>query len=108
MDKSAPIAVVEDPFIRKFVGDLLASNGYRVLEPEVQGALEMLRSGTEKLGLVITNQPADFVAYADRVPVLYIAAAPDEALASRFRACRILRKPFVNQQLLEAVHALVA
>src|SRR5215813_9006340 len=102
------IAVCEDPFIRKLVRDILTRRGYRVIGTGVEEALEMLRSGSETLSIVITNNPAEFMEFSDTLPVLYMAAAPDEGVASRFRTCRTLQKPFSTQNLLSALSDLVA
>ena len=48
----------------------------------------------------------EFASVADRVPVLYLAAAPDPEAGTHFSAFRALRKPFLPQQLLEAVQEL--
>ncbi len=101
------IAVCEDPFVRKLVRDVLTRRGYRVIGADVDEAIEMLRSGAEQLSLVITNAPTEFMDFADSLPMLYMAAAPDETVAARFRECLTLQKPFSNQRLLEAVSALV-
>ena len=100
------IVVVEDPYIQKYLRDLLARHGYRVVGSETHRAIEMLRSGTEQLDLIITNSPVDFLAFADRVPLLYIAGAPDFELASRFPHCRVLKKPFHPDHLVAAVRDL--
>ncbi len=106
MDSGA-IAICEDPFVRRLVRDVLTRRGYRVIGAEVDEAVEMLRSGEGELRLVITNSPREFMDFAESLPVLYMAAAPDETVAARFRACRTLQKPFSNQRLLEAVGSLV-
>src|ERR1700757_4383422 len=106
MDSGA-IAVCEDPFVRKLVRDILTRRGYRVIGTDVDEAVEILRSGTEQVSLVITNDPTEFMDFADTLPLLYMAAAPDEAVAAQFRACLTLQKPFSNKHLLEAVGALV-
>ncbi len=100
------VAVIEDPFIRKLLRDILTRHGYRVVEYSVQHAVEQLRSDAEQVNLLITNTPAEFLGYRDVLPLLYLAAAPDEAVASEFRHCRTLKKPFVAQELLAAVKAL--
>jgi hypothetical protein len=66
----------------------------------------MLSSDTEQVDLIITNSPKDFLRFADCVPLLYIAAAPDAELASRFLWCRVLQKPFHPDQLVAAVRDL--
>jgi len=101
------IAVCEDPFVRKLVRDVLTRRGYRVIGADVDEAVELLRSGAEQVSLVITNTPSEFMDFADTLPMLYMAAAPDEALAAHFRACLTLQKPFSNQRLIDAVAALV-
>jgi DNA-binding response OmpR family regulator len=98
--------VVEDPFICHYLQCLLALRGYQVLEAAPQRGVELVRSETMKVTLVITNTPEIFAAFAERVPVLYLAAIPDLYLAARFRACRVLRKPFDPEQFLEAVDEL--
>lgn len=100
------VVVVEDPYIRKYLRDVLTRHGYRVIGSEVQAATEMLRSGTEQVDLVITNSPIDFLAFADTVPLLYIAGAPDPELAPRFFCCRVLKKPFHPEHLVAAVRDL--
>jgi len=101
------IAICEDPFVRKLVRDVLTRRGYHVIGTDVDETVEMLRSGESQVRLVITNSPGEFMDFAETLPVLYMAAAPDEAVAAQFRACRTLQKPFSNQRLLEAVGALV-
>jgi DNA-binding NtrC family response regulator len=100
------IVVVEDPYIRKYLRDLLTRYGYRVVGPETHRAIEMLRSEAEQVDLVITNSPVDFLPFADTVALLYIAGAPDFELASRFFCCRVLQKPFHPEHLVAAVRQL--
>ena len=76
--------------------------------PDVDEALELLRLGVVEVSLIITNHPAEFIDFANEVPVLYMAAAPDQAVAARFRACRTLQKPFSTRSLIDAVDALVS
>ncbi len=97
------VAVIEDPFIRKLLRDILTRHGYRVVEFAGSQRAELLRSGAEQVALIITNTPGEFLAFADVLPVLYLAAAPDPDLAARFRRCRCLRKPFISEDLLAAV-----
>jgi hypothetical protein len=100
------IVVVEDPYIRKYLRDVLVRHGYRVVGSEVPAATEMIRSGTDQVELVITNSPGDFLAFADRIPLLYISGAPDFELAALFFCCRVLRKPFHPDHLLATVREL--
>ena len=102
------IVVIEDPFIRKYLRDLLARYGFRVIGSDVAAATGMLRSGSEQVDLIITNKPAEFLEYWDQVPVLYLSAMPDPELAAQFLYCRTVNKPFRPEQLVEAVRDLTA
>jgi hypothetical protein len=73
---------------------------------EAVHASELLRAGSVTANVVITNQPEAFLPLASTLPLLYIAANPDPELASQFPTCRVLRKPFRNDDLLEAVEEL--
>lgn len=86
--------IVEDPLIRKFVGGILKSKGFAVVEAELDEALRTLRDTPDAVSLLVTNAPAHFLEFAETLPVLYDAAFPDPALAARFRRCLTLRKPF--------------
>ena len=102
------ILVVEDPFIRKYLRDLLVRHGFRVVGSDVPAAAAMLSTGAEQVDLIITNSPKDFLRFRDQVPLLYIAAAPDPELAARFSWCRTLAKPFQPADLVAAVRDLTA
>src|SRR5258708_7293178 len=106
-EQEGSIVVVEDPFIRKYVRDLLVRHDFRVVTSEMPAAAAMLSSG-QQVDLIITNSPKDFIRFADRVPLLYIAAAPAQELASRFSCCRTLPKPFHPAELVAAVRDLTA
>jgi hypothetical protein len=100
------IALVEDPFIRKYLRDILLRHGYAVSESQANRVIQELQSENSRIDLVITNSPADFLAFANWLPILYLAAAPDLELASRFLVCRVLQKPFRSEALMEAVRDL--
>lgn len=102
------IAVIEDPFIRKLVRDILSPRGFVVRELLAQNAINLIRSGPEHINLLITNTPAEFLSYCEDVPVLYLAAAPIPEVAARFKRCRMLCKPFHPDQLIAAVEDLTA
>jgi DNA-binding response OmpR family regulator len=104
--RQGAIVVVEDPYIRKYLRDVLARHGYRVVGFEAPAAVEALQSGTDQVDLVITNSPGDFLAFADTMPLLYLSGAPDLELASRFFCCRVLKKPFHPEHLVAAVRQL--
>ena len=100
------IAIAEDPFIRKFLGDLLQKHGYRVIGGDAVRTLELIKSGTELVDVVITNTPGTFASVAKKVSLLYIAAAPDPDAGLPFPAFRAMTKPFHPQQLLAAIEEL--
>ncbi len=102
------ILIVEAPIVQKFLRAVLEREGYQPVEAEPQSALELMKTSGPGVGVVITNAPGMFLAFADRVPLLYIAACPDLDMATRFRACRVLQKPFHPAQLVEAVRRLSA
>jgi hypothetical protein len=70
-------------------------------------AVEALRAADGPPTLV-TNAPGQFLEFADQVPLLYLAEAPDSSLAGRFRLCRVLRKPFHAEELFAALDELGA
>jgi hypothetical protein len=94
------VLIVEDPLIQRFVGGILKREGRPVVEASVDGALRILGAGDPAVALLITNQPARFLEFAETLPLLYIAAFPDPALAERFHRCRMLRKPFPPMDLM--------
>jgi hypothetical protein len=98
--------MVEDPFICSYVRNVLSRRGYRLLQVDAVQGMELIEKRDPRVALVITNRPEEFLPFSDRVPVLYLAAFPDLRLASRFRACRALAKPFRAGQLVEAVQGL--
>ncbi len=101
------VAVIEDPFIRKLLRDILTRHGYQVVEYTAPHVAKLLRSGAEQINLIITNTPGEFLTFADAIPVLYLAAAPDPELAACFRRCRCIRKPFLAEELLTAIAELL-
>jgi hypothetical protein len=100
------IVVVEDPFIQRYLGNVLTRRGYQVIGTDADRATRMLRSGTEQVDLIITNSPGNFLTFADTIPLLYMAGAPDMDLAARFLCCRVLKKPFHPDHLLAAIREL--
>ncbi len=102
----ARILVAEDPFVSTFLRAVLKKRGHEVVTGDAVHASELLHQGSVAADLVITNDPEAFLEFAGMLPMLYIAATPDPDLASRFSVCRVLRKPFRNDELLAAVEQL--
>ncbi len=94
------VLIAEDPLICRFVGGILKREGYVVVETEPEAALRILRAGDDAVSLLITNQPARFLEFAETIPLIYTAAFPDPKLADRFLRCRMLRKPFPPGELM--------
>jgi len=101
-----PILIVEAPVIQQFLHVVLDREGYKPVEAGPQLALQLMERSSPPVGLVITNTPGIFLPFAEQVPLIYLAACPDFALAARFRTCRVLQKPFHPADLLEAVKSL--
>src|SRR5438094_8608264 len=104
---SGVVVVVEDPFVRNFLRSVLERQGYEVLSGGVWHGLAALRDGSREVQLLITNRPSAFTEFADRVPLLYLAALPDPSLVSPYRDSRVLSKPFHPHQLLASVQELL-
>ena len=100
------VLVADDPFVCSFLRTVLQRHGHHVVIAEASRASQCLREGGVTADLVITNQPEAFLLLAATVPMLYIAANPDPDLAAQFHNCQVLRKPFRNDALLEAVDEL--
>jgi hypothetical protein len=100
------ILVAEDPFINSFLRAVLTRRGHKVSTGEPYQASDLVLRGDLKADVVITNTPQAFLPLAETLPLLYIAASPDPEVAMRFRKCRMLRKPFRNEELLNAVEDL--
>jgi hypothetical protein len=98
--------VVEDPQIQKLIQGLLGRSGYHV-QAAAQDYRRTLLEGGRLPSVLITNQPSLFLAFADELPLLYVAALPDPRLASMFRRCRVLRKPFQASELVASVDQLI-
>jgi len=101
-----PIVVVEDPQIQKLIQGLLGRSGYQA-QAAAQDYCQTLLEGGSLPSVLITNQPSLFLAFAEELPLLYVAALPDPRLASMFRHCRVLRKPFHVSELVASVDQLI-
>jgi hypothetical protein len=103
---SARILVTEDPYVSGFLRAMLQRHGHEVVTCDAAEAGSRLHAGTLQVDVVITNQPEAFLLFAGAFAMLYMAANPDPSMALRFPGCRILHKPFRNDELLEAVEEL--
>jgi len=99
------ILVVEDPAIRTYLCAILTRQGYLTSHAEADQAVEMMRL-EERPDLLITDEPAVFLEFANRLPLLYTTTCPDLQVAERFFACQVLIKPFKHADLLAAVRSL--
>jgi hypothetical protein len=81
---------------------VLQKKGYPVVVAEPSDAAGLLRS-EGRHGILLTNSPAIFLEFADKVPLLYLTSFPDPDLQAAFRHCRVVRKPFATGELTRAV-----
>lgn len=97
------VVVVEDPLVSKLVRAVLEKRGYAVKLAGASEAAALLASPQSRVGVLVTNAPATFLQFADRVPLLYLTSAPNLLLEAAFRTCRVVVKPFVPSDLVRAV-----
>lgn len=107
MSQGAPdrILVVEDPAICSYLCAVLKRQGYLTSHADGDQALAMIRRDGEP-DLLITDEPAMFLEFANALSVLYTASCPDLDVAEKFFACQVLIKPFRQADLLGAVKTL--
>jgi hypothetical protein len=105
MKDFGPIIVIEDPFIRSYLRFLLSRHGYSMVDSDASRASRLLDSNGG--ALVITNKPEPLVPFAHKLALIYLATAPDMDLASQFPACRVIRKPFQPEELVQAIEGLI-
>ena len=108
MPHQKTLVVVEDLLVAKLVRTVLRRSGYSVVVASPSEAAGLLRSPEASHGILVTNSPAIFLEFAEKVPLLYLSSSPDPRLGNRFRACRVVRKPFIPEELLQAVDDLTA
>lgn len=106
-DHDASVVLVEDPLIRRYVRSVLAHRKRAVVDANASDAVDLVRSGESKVCLLITNRPGEFLPFAQDLPVLYVSSKPEQNLATAFRACRTLSKPFSPDALAAAVTELI-
>ncbi|PWU12644.1 MAG: hypothetical protein C5B51_00250 [Terriglobia bacterium] len=105
---SRSLVVVEDLLISRLVRAVLRKEGFSVLVTDPSEAAGLFRGSEAEDHILVTNSPALFLEFAQTVPLLYLTSAPDPRLEARFRNCRVVRKPFVPSELLEAAEELSA
>jgi DNA-binding NtrC family response regulator len=103
---AATVLVAEDPFINNFLRTVLQRHGHKVVVTDYSQGSDLMRAGGVKADVIVTNKPEAFLPFAENFPMVYIAANPDPAVALHFHACRVLRKPFRYEDLLDAVEDL--
>jgi hypothetical protein len=100
------IALVEDPLIRKLLKDILVRHGFGVFDYNQKGAIDILAASGCANHVLVTNMPAPFLQFAERLPLVYLSSSPDPDLAARFHSCRCVKKPFQPEELVDAVRLL--
>jgi hypothetical protein len=102
------VLICENPLIEKYLDFVLGRMGRRVKLSSLRHAIEMVQSGEERIDLLITNEPAEFLPAAAHLPFLYLSATPDQTIAARFPHVRVLQKPFRTAELVDAVNDLTS
>ena len=104
--KNFVVVICENPLVENYLRFVLERAGYQVVLCDPRRALEMVNAPDPKVALLITNSPLEFQAVADKLPLLYLSAAPDPVVAAGFPKLRVLEKPFRADELLLAVKEL--
>jgi CheY-like chemotaxis protein len=101
--KEKALVVVEDVLISKLVRTVMQKHGYSVVTVGPSEATGILRSATAPGEILLTNSPSHFLEFAEKIPLLYLTSSPDPEMQSAFRSCRVVRKPFAPNELVEAI-----
>ena len=101
--KEMALVVVEDILISKLVRTVLQKHGYSVVTVGPSEAAELLRTAEANREILLTNAPGCFIEFAEKIPLLYLTSSPDPQITAAFRCCRVVRKPFSPNELVEAV-----
>jgi DNA-binding response OmpR family regulator len=104
----AKILIVEDPLVGRMIDGIVSRDGYTAIQAEGKRATDLLNDETAEIGLLVTNNPAQFPPASRNVPLLYVAASPEPERAAMFAHCRTLTKPFRPRDLLALTHDLLA
>jgi hypothetical protein len=97
------ILIVESSFVREHLHGALKRFGYDVIESDPEDGVEALAEVADSVQLIITSTPEPFL--SSGTPILYIASVVDPDLVGQ--CAGVLRKPFRNDALLEAVHRIL-
>jgi hypothetical protein len=82
---------------------VLQKHGYTVVMAGTSEAAGILRATNAPDEILLTNAPSDFLEFAEKIPLLYLTSSPDPEMQAAFRSCRVVRKPFAPNELVEAV-----
>ena len=102
------LVVVEDPLVSNLVRAVLRKRGYSVTLAEPAQVMKLLRGPEPFSGILVTNSPGFFVDCAAAIRLLYLSSSPDPRLEALFPSCRVVRKPFAPEELVQAVEELEA
>lgn len=98
------VVVVEDPLVSNLVRAVLQRHGYTVRLADALDAASLLQAADT---VIVTNTPAPFLEFAGHVPLVYLTSQPDILLQAAFRRSRVVVKPFIPENLVQAVGALL-
>jgi DNA-binding response OmpR family regulator len=104
--KQVKVVVVEEALVSKLVRTVLQKHGFSAVSMGATEAEGMLRSAETSEDILLTNSPSDFLELSKKIPLLYLTSSPDPALQIAFRSCRVVRKPFSPNELVEAAKEL--
>ena len=113
------LLVDDDDQVRRIYREVLAANGFRVLEAdngmeailiaaEQQGAIDLLITDLEMPRIGGAKLASAFRKIWPRVNVLYISGSPEDVSAAQLSSdCAFLPKPFGPEALVDAVDELL-
>jgi len=101
--KKVNFVVVEDALVSKLVKTVLRKHGYSSVAVGPGEATNILNAAGVPEEILLTNSPAQFLEFSEKVPLLYLTSSPDPTMQAAFRSCRVVRKPFAPQELVQAV-----
>jgi len=100
--------VVEDRLVSNLVRAVLRRQGYQVTVADTADeATALIEAPESPVAILITNAPRAFRQFSGHVRLVYLSSQPDPALEAAFPACQVVVKPFIPQELVQAVDALI-